>query len=163
MTEQEYQKYKQITQKICKGDERWNDLLHDVLIQLAENKKFNEMEEKQRVYFFVRAITNQFYSHNSYFYRQYKQKNFFINIDERIEIPEVDYKEPYTIEWVEERLADKLNDNPDDWYDIGIFRLYMEHKKLEKLHRKTQIPKYSLRETIKSMKNWLRQEWDRLN
>ena len=51
------------------------------------------------------------------------------------------------------------NRNRDFWYNKGIFELYLEHKKLEHIHRLTKIPKYSLRETLKEMKLWINNKW----
>lgn len=163
MTEKEYQKYRKIAIKICKNDERTMDLFHDVLIQLSTNQKFQELSEDQRKFFFIRAISNQFYSNNSYFYREYRQKNNTTQFSESHEQPETEYQEPLTMEWVQETLQKRLEEKPEDWYDVGIFRLYIEHKKLETIHRKTTIPKYSLRITINSMKKWLKEEWAKLN
>jgi len=41
----------------------------------------------------------------------------------------------------------------------GIFRLYLKHRKLEPIHRQTKIPKYSLRQTLKDMKEFIKQKW----
>jgi hypothetical protein len=42
---------------------------------------------------------------------------------------------------------------------VGIFRLYLQHRKLEPIHRQTKIPKYSLRITLKEMKEWIKNKW----
>jgi DNA-directed RNA polymerase specialized sigma24 family protein len=162
MTTQEYNEYKKVALKICKNDERTEDLFHDVLIQLSENKKYQTLEKKQKLYFFIRAISNQYYSNNSAFYRQYRRtETQELNIN--LEIIEQEYQENPTMEWVNETLDEQMKLNKDFWYEAGIFKLYIEHRKLEPLHKRTQIPKYSLRKTINDVKEILRTKWDESN
>lgn len=158
MLERRYREYKELAKRITKGDERHIDLLHDVLINLESNEKWNNLPTKEeQMYFLTRAITNQYYSNNSYFNKTYRKFNA-----EATEIPEV-LDEPYierpSIEWVNNTLENELKLNPDNWYNIGIFKMYMEHRKIELIHKKTKIPKYSIRDTIKQMKSWLKKEW----
>lgn len=166
MLERRYREYKQLAKQITKGDERYIDLLHDVLLQLTTNEKWNNLKTKQEeMYFLTRTLTNQYYSSTSPFHRTYRKFN-----TEAIDIPEVP-DEPYfetpSIEWINNLLDAELKANPDNWYNIGLFKLYMQHTKIEPIHKKTRIPKYSIRETIKQMKSWIKQkweeEWDRLN
>ena len=110
------------------------------------------------MYFLTRAITNQFYSNNSKFKRTYR-----IFSSEAIDIPEevdVPYQDRPSIEWLNNLLETELKTNPQNWYNIGLFKLYMEHKKIEPIHKKTKIPKYSIRETIKQMKSWIKLKWE---
>jgi hypothetical protein len=158
MNQTQYDKYKKIILKICKNDERSEDLLQDVLLQLSLNVKYNALSEKERVFFFIRTVQNQYYSNNSSFqrtYRKYVFEQLPVNYDPKTE----EYKEIPTLEWIEETLDTELNDNPDKWYEIGIFRLYLQHRKLEVIHRQTKIPKYSLRQTLKEMKEFIKQKW----
>lgn len=158
MNQTQYDKYKKIILKICKNDERAEDLLQDVLLQLSSNIKYNALSEKERVFFFIRTVQNQYYSNNSSFqrtYRKYVFEQLPVNYDPKTE----EYKEIPTIEWIEETLDTELKDNPERWYEIGIFRLYLQHRKLEVIHRQTQIPKYSLRQTLKQMKGWINLKW----
>jgi DNA-directed RNA polymerase specialized sigma24 family protein len=158
MNQTQYDKYKKIILKICKNDERAEDLLQDVLLQLSSNIKYNALSEKERVFFFIRTVQNQYYSNNSSFqrtYRKYVFEQLPVNYDPKTE----EYKETPTIDWIEETLDQELNDNPERWYEVGIFRLYLQHRKLEPIHRQTKIPKYSLRITLKEMKEWIKNKW----
>ncbi len=158
MTNELYNKLKLITQKITRGDELNEDLFHDVLIQLSNNEKYNQLNEKQKVYYFVRAITNQYYSTTSYFFKTYKKIQFTeFNID--IVKEDEPYEETPSIEWINEILDNELLINPKSWYNIGLFRLYMEHNNINKVHKQTTIPKYSVRLTIKIMKELLNNKW----
>jgi HD superfamily phosphohydrolase len=155
---QKYNELKKIAYKICKNNQNTNDLLHDVLLQLTFNETYNALDEKSKVFFFIRTITNQYHSNNSSYHKTYKKHSFQeipINYDNKDE----EYNELPTISWITETLDEELRINPTFWYNHGIYTLYLEHKKLEKLHRLTQIPKYSLRITLKEMKEWLNYKW----
>lgn len=158
MNNQKYQQLKQIAKKICRNDENSEDLLHDILIQLETNKTYNTLSDNDKVYFFVRAMQNQYYSKNSQYHKTYR-KYVFDEIPINYEVEEIEYRELPTMDWIIETLDKELKANKDFWYEHGIYNLYLQHKKLEVLHRKTQIPKYSLRQTLSEMKQWLNQKW----
>jgi len=159
MLEQRYKQYRELARKITKGDERHIDLLHDVLIQLDTNEKWNNLKtQKEQMYFLTKTITNQFYSNNSKFQKTYRKFS-----SQAIDIPDVEdvpYQDKPSLEWLNKLLETELKTNPKNWYNIGLFKLYMEHKKIEPIHKKTKIPRYSIRETIKQMKVWVKQKWD---
>lgn len=162
MNQTEYDKYRKIILKICGEDEKSEDLLHDILIQLSTNVKYNTLSEKERVFFFIRVIKNQFYSNNSKFQRTYK-KNILEELPANYDVRQEDYVETPTMDWIQETLDQELKDNPDNWYQVGIFRLYLQHRKLEPIHRQTRIPKYSLRQTLNDMKEWIKNKWIEYN
>jgi DNA-directed RNA polymerase specialized sigma24 family protein len=158
MTQTQYEKYRTTILKICGNDEKAEDLLHDILLQLSSNTTYNSLDDKSKLFFFVRTVQNQYWSNNSKFQRTYKKYIFEqlpVNYDPKTE----EYKERPTMDWIEETLDQELNDNPERWYEVGIFRLYLQHRKLEPIHRQTQIPKYSLRQTLKDMKEWINNKW----
>lgn len=161
MLERRYREYKDLAKRITKGDERHIDLLHDILITLETNDKWNNLHTKEeQMYFLTRAIQNQYYSNNSKFQRTYRKFNAdIISGLETLEVPDEPYIERPSIEWVNALLENELKDNPENWYNIGLFKMYMEHRKIEPIHKKTQIPRYSIRDTIKQMKSWLKEEW----
>ena len=158
MNQKQYEKYKKVIIKICGGDEKAEDLLHDILLQLESNHKYNSLDEQSKLYFFIRTAQNQYYSNNSIFKRTYK-KYYFEEIPVNYDPKDEEYKELPTIDWIRETLENELAINKDFWYNKGIFELYLEHKKLEHIHRRTHIPKYSLRATLKEMKVWLNNKW----
>lgn len=151
-----YNEYLEIVKKITKHDEKSEDLLHDVLIQLSENKKYQELNQFEKKWFFIRTIQNQYNSKTSSFYRQYK-KHVFEQI-QNIEIIDEEYIEPISIEDVNNFLDSELNKNPNKWYEIGLFKMYMKEKKIDLINKKTRIPKYSIRLTINDMKKWIQQK-----
>lgn len=158
MDNKRYIKFKKLALKITKNDERTEDLLHDVLIELQSNKKWNEIKNNdEQLYFLSRVLSNQFNSNNSKFYRTYKKYKF--EESDVQETSDTSFKEKPTLEWVNEILDKELKDNPENWYNIELFKLFLEFKKIELIHKKTQIPKYSIRKTIKEMKKWINNKW----
>lgn len=159
MLNKRYGQYKELAKKITKGDERYLDLLHDVLIQLETNVKWNDLSnEKEQLYFLTRVLSNQFYSNNSKFHKTYRKFN-----SEPFDLPDKpdeDYTDRPSIEWVNNLLEIERQSNPDKWYDIGLFKMYMTDRKIDLIHKKTRIPKYSIRNTIREMKAWVKLKWN---
>jgi hypothetical protein len=159
MLEKRYEQYRELARKITKGDERYIDLLHDVLIQLETNEKWNNLQTpKEQMYFLTRTLINQYYSNNSHFNKTYRK--FSSEITDIPEEEDTPYQEKPSIEWINNLLDNELNTNPDNWYNIGLFKLYMEHRSIEPIHKKTKIPRYSIRDTIKQMKGWIKTKWN---
>jgi len=158
MNQSLYNSLREIVFKITKGDERTNDLFHEVMIQLLNNKKYQLLNDNDKRYYFTRAILNQYYSNTSFFHKNYK-KHKFIELDSNIDIVDEEYDELPTLSWIYDTLEQELIDNPDSWYNIGLFKLYLELKKISKVHLKTKIPKYSIRITIKEMKEFINIKW----
>jgi len=159
MLERRYKQYRLLAERITKNDERHIDLLHDVLIQLSTNEKWNNLStEEEQMFFLTRTIQNQFYSNNSKFQRTYRK--FSSEITDIPETEDIEYYERPSVEWLNNLLDIELKKDPDNWYKIGLFKLYMEHKKIEPIHKKTLIPRYSIRDTIKQMKSFIKQKWD---
>jgi hypothetical protein len=158
MLEQRYKQYRELAKRITKGDERYIDLLHDILIQLSTNEKWNNLQTpEEQMYFLTRTITNQYYSNNSKFQRTYRKFS-----TESVDIPDTideEYYERPSVEWINDLLDNELKTNPNNWYNIGLFKLYMEHRRIEPIHKKTMIPRYSIRDTIKNMKLWIKIKW----
>lgn len=156
--EEQYKKYREIVIKITKDSDKADDLLHDVLLQLDKNEKYKALPIKEQTYFFVRTIQNQFYSNNSLFqrtYNRYKYEEF----NASLEVKQDPYHETPSMEWLNETLEKELQTNKNFWYNYGLFKMYLEHKKIEPIHQKTRIPKYSIRNTINEMKLWARKKW----
>jgi hypothetical protein len=109
------------------------------------------------MYFLTRTLINQYYSNNSHFNKTYRK--FSSEITDIPEEEDTPYQEKPSIEWINNLLDNELNTNPDNWYNIGLFKLYMEHRSIEPIHKKTKIPRYSIRDTIKEMKGWIKTKW----
>ena len=157
-----YNKLRKIAHKICKSDDNTDDLMHDVLIQLDTNKVYNTLSEKDKVFFFIKAIKNQYYSNHSQYHKTYR-KYIFQEIPINYDPKDKPFNELPTLDWITETLDSELVSNPNFWYNHGIYNLYLKHRKLEVLHRLTKIPRYSLRMTLREMKEWLNYKWEKYN
>jgi hypothetical protein len=73
--------------------------------------------------------------------------------------PDTTYHDKPTIEWINKLLENELNTNPENWYNVKLFKLYLEHKKIDPIHKQTRIPKYSIRNTVNEMKIWINKKW----
>lgn len=159
MKETEYNKYLKASKKITSNHELATDLMHDILIMLQKNNKFNNLSEKDRLFFFVRAMKNQFYSNSSYYTRTYK-KYEFDELVEKNDMVEHIYDEEPTLDWIKETFESELKKNPDFWYNKGIFELWVKHDGfIERVHKQTKIPRYALKDTISYMKEWIKIKW----
>jgi hypothetical protein len=159
MKQTEYNKYLKATKKITSNDSQAEDLMHDVLIMLQNNAKFNNLSEKDRLFFFVRAMQNQYYSNSSHYTRTYK-KYQFQEMVENYDVVEYIYEEQPTLDWIKETLESELKINPQFWYNKGIFELWLEHEGfIERVHKQTKIPRYSIKDTIAFMKGWIKIKW----
>ncbi len=159
MEYQTYKKYLQISKTICGNDERAQDLLHDTLIQFTKNQKFNTLSQKDRVFYITTALKNQYYSNNSSFNRTYR-KYKFDEIPDRYEIVDTEYDEAPTLDWITETLNKELKDNPTFWYNKGLFDIWMEHNCIiDRVHKQTKIPKYSIIDTIEGVKSFIKDKW----
>lgn len=160
MEEKRYREYIALAKKITKGDGKYQDLLHDVLIQLDNNEKWNNIFTKEeKMYYLSRALRNQFYSNNSKFQRTYKR--FVFDQIEGIEQIDIEYQEKPTIDWIKEMLEKQLETDPKFWYNKGIFELWMEHNGfIDRVYKQTKIPKYSLIETINEVKQLIKNKWE---
>lgn len=149
--------------KITNNDPKAEDLMHDVLLQLQNNEKYNLMEGKDRLYFFIRAVQNQFYSNSSGFVRKYKRYSF-VELKDTFDIEEDIYIEKPSIEWIKETLEAEAQRNPDFWYRKGIFELWLKHNGfIERVHKQTTIPRYEIKDVVNKMKAWLNQKWKQEN
>lgn len=159
MTKTEYDKMLKAVIKITNNDNRAEDLMHDVLIQLNKNVKYNLMNEKTRLYFFIRAVQNQYYSNSSSFVRKYKRYSFE-ELKDTFDIETDIYNERPSLEWIYETLNQETEKNADFWYDKGIFELWLKHNGfIERVHKQTTIPRYEIKDVVNRMKLWLNQKW----
>ena len=134
--------------------------MHDVLVMLLKNEKFNNLSSKDKLFFFVRSMTNQFNSKSSHYTRNYK-KYTFQEIQSDFDVEDTIYEEEPTLDWISEIMEQEVHINPDFWYEKGIFELWIKHKGfIERIHRQTKIPRYSIKETIEQTKKWIKQKWE---
>ena len=156
-----YKELVSITDKICNDNNESPDLLHCVLEQLLKNNKFKVMEDKEKFYFFVRAVKNNYFSQTSPYYYQYKKvssKETIQDIEYFVGTPDEDYVEELPdINWVYAQL-ESLN-----WFDRDLFLMWMELGSLTAVSRKTTIPLNSVGRYINITKQNLIEKWQNRN
>ena len=146
-----YNELKNICNKFSTPEEV-DDLLHLCIEQFMKNKKVQDIPDKERLYFFVKLVKNQYHSKSSsyhYTYRKY-QFNELVEYD----IPEVEYEEePFNLKWVKEQLK------TIDWYYGRLFELYIEEGcSVTKLSKRTTIPINSVSRDINKVRRILKQK-----
>jgi hypothetical protein len=163
MTEKQYRQFLKASKNITNNDKDAQDLMHDVLIMLDKNETFNNLSNSDKLFFFIRAIKNQFNSNSSYYTRNYK-KYSFTELNKDFDVSDTIYEEKPSLDWIKEIMEQEIHKNPDFWYQKGIFELWIEHKGfIERIHKQTRIPRYSIKETIDGTKKWINQKWKEQN
>lgn len=146
-----YNELKNICNKFSTPEEV-DDLLHLCIEQFMKNKKVHNIPDKERLYFFVKLVKNQYHSKSSsyhYTYRKY-QFNELVEYD----TPDVEYEETqFNLNWVKEELK-KI-----DWYYGRLFELYIEEGcSVTKLSKRTTIPINSVSRDINKVRRHLKQK-----
>ena len=128
---------KLICNKITRSDDV-HDLLHLCIEQLLKNQKVRTLPDKEKLYFFARIVRNNYSSHSSPYYHQYKKYQFTEFKD--IEIVEVEYTEsPITLEWVNNKI--NTDKRTDMWYFARLFQIYLEEGcSIKNTSKRTTIP-----------------------
>ncbi len=151
-----------ITKKVVKNESEVDDVFQCVVEQvLLKDKKLDTIDDKQKLYYFIRVVKNNYYSKTSSYYYQYKKSSTHnLQFDETIyeNIPVEPYKENLpTMEWVNEQLKDL------DWFSRDLFLLWLDMGSLTAVSKQTTIPLNSVGRYIKDIKIILKERWQKLN
>lgn len=141
--EQNIEKLKHITYKVAK--EINEDLFQVCIEQLLKNPKSNNLTDKERLYFFVKIVKNNFYSKSSQYYYAYTKYQF--SELSQIEIAD---EEPNTfdeLEWVHSQIdKDKKTKN---WYYARLMEIFIEEGgSIMNTTKRTTIPRNSVSRDI---------------
>lgn len=156
-----YAELVKITDKVCNDPHDAPDLLHCVLEQVLKNIKMRDMNDKERFYFFVRMLKNNYHSKTSPYYYQHKKvttKETTKDIETFEDIPDTEYEEELPdMEWVYSQL-EHLN-----WFDRDLFVMWLELGSLTAVSKKTTIPLNSVGRYINITKQNLIKLWQNRN
>ncbi len=145
--------------KMCNDVETREDLFHDILLQMENNHKFQQLDDKQKTYFFIGIVRRQVYSTNSSYYRTYK-KYSMTELKEIPDVPDEEYQESMDIEWIKNILEEEVKKDKEFWYDKKMFEIYLENKGIiERVYKQTRIPRYSIIESVDRTKKLINQRW----
>lgn len=135
-----------------------DDLFMCVVEQLLnKSQQIDEIDDKQKLYYFIRVIKNNYNSKTSrYHYEMRKNNHHHTTLLEDITEHFVD--DPYTetipdMIWVENQL------NRLEWWEKDIFLLWVELGTLTKVSQQTSIPINSVGRYINKIKLKLRKLW----
>lgn len=150
------------TKKICKCNDEHKDLYQSVMEQLLKKHKvLDDMGDKEKMYYFVRVVKNNFFSKSSVYHYQHKKSSSVVNyVDDmgQYELIDEPYKETLPdMEWVYKQL-DTL-----DWFSRDIFLMWLELGSLTAVAKQTTIPLNSVGRYIKEVKLKLKERWHKLN
>ncbi len=151
-----------ITKKVVKNEQEVDDVFQCVVEQvLNKDKKLDGIDDKQKLFYFIRVVKNNYFSKTSSYYYQYKKNiNNTLQFDEGLyeNIPNEPYKEHLpTMEWVHEQLKEL------DWFSRDLFLLWIEVGSLTAVSKQTTIPLNSVGRYIKEIKMILKKRWQELN
>lgn len=156
-----YRELEQITRNIVKDRNEAGDLLHCVIEQILRKNALDVLMERERIFYFIRVLKNNYYSKTSPYYYQYKKKGAsetYFDTEYYENLPEIPYTEHVpTIEWVYQELEHL------SWFDKDLFLLWMELGTLTAVSKKTTIPLNSVGRYINQIKQQLIKKWEDQN
>jgi RNA polymerase sigma factor (sigma-70 family) len=145
--------------EIVSNPDEADDLYQSVVEQLLRKPdKIDKVTDKEKYYFFIRVIRNNYFSKTSPYHYQYRkpsEKNIQIKEDilEQIEDEEYNEEQP-SMEWVKNELQHL------DWFSRDLFLLWLELNTISNVSRQTQIPLNSVSRYINKIKKELKKRWD---
>lgn len=117
-----HEELNKICKRIAKGED-YDDLLQLCVEQFINNKRVNDVPDKEKLFFFTRIVLNNFNSKTSHYYRQYKKFNF--SSIENVELEYLEYEEsPIDLNWVNKQIEKDKKDG--DWYYSRLFEIYIQ-------------------------------------
>ena len=139
------------------ADELYSEFLLSIS-ELNEDKLINLYIKNELRYYLIRIILNQYKSNSSRYFRQIKKKYTKI-IDYAVFLGHMDNQETILTDlsnnWLEflNKKIETLH-----WYDKTIFKMYIDDNlSMKKIADKIGIPESSIKSTIKSVRNYLKE------
>lgn len=144
--------------RIISNDADVDDLFMCVVEQLLKkSEQIDDIDDKQKIYYFIRVIKNNYNSKTSrYHYEMRKNNHHHRPLLEDIteQIVDEPYKETIPdMMWVEKQL------NSLEWWERDIFLLWVELGTLTRVSKQTSIPINSVGRYINKIKLKLRKLW----
>lgn len=152
-----YELLSHTSRQIIKDDVYADDLFHSVVEQmLSKPNKIDKLSDKEKMYYFVRIVKNNYYSNTSPFHYKIRRHNQNNEVweDKYDEIPDTEYNDDLpSMEWVKNQLIQM------DWFSRDLFLLWMELGTLTKVSKQTTIPINSVGGYINKIKQELQKKW----
>lgn len=150
-----YSKLEQICKRVSKGAP-FDDLCQCCIEQFLKNKRTPTLEEKDKLFFFTKIVTNNYNSTSSPYHAQYRKFKF--SEIEDFNIPEeVTEESVIDVKWVLNELEEL------GWYYKRLMELYIEEgASISKLSKRTTIPLNSVSRDINKARKFLRKQRNKL-
>ena len=122
---------------------------------LKKTTLLDTLTDKDRLYYFIRVVKNNYFSKTSPYYYQHKKVSCNdVKVDVIKDIPD----EPYVEElpdmfWVHKQLEDL------DWFSRDLFLMWLELGTITAVSKQTTIPLNSVGRYIKNIKLELKEKW----
>lgn len=139
------------------ADELYSEFLLSIS-EMDEEKLIKLYESGELKFYLLRIIVNQYKSNSSRYYRQIKKKYTKI-IDYAVFLEHNDDTQTIVNELSDNWLV-FLNEKIEKlhWYDKTIFQMYInDNLSMKKIADKIKIPESSIKSTIKSVRNYLKE------
>jgi len=145
--------------EIVSNPDEADDLYQSVVEQLLRKPdKIDKVTDKEKYYFFIRVIRNNYFSKTSPYHYQYRkpsEKNIQVKEDILEQIEDEEYNDELPdMEWVKNELQHL------DWFSRDLFLLWLELNTISNVSRQTQIPLNSVSRYINKIKKELKKRWD---
>ena len=151
--ENNYDRLYQITKYISKNNDV-EELFQVCIEQVYKNKKFQDLIEEHKFFFWARIVRNNYYSFSSPYGRLYKNRQTEDFKDPNI--PDVEYEEFDELKWVEEQIS--LDKKTPNWYYARLFEIYIDQGcSISKTSKKTTIPLNSVSRDVNKYRKWLKE------
>jgi DNA-directed RNA polymerase specialized sigma24 family protein len=144
-----YYELLKIAKKYTKNDDWASELLHEVILQMYNQKEFNcKTDDNSIKYYIIRIIMVNWCYPSSPFYRKYK--NYNLNaVDLKGFEMQAEEMEAFESEEIYKLLEENYSEL--DWFRKSLFDMYLSlNKSMIAVSRKTNIPFQSISRYIKS-------------
>lgn len=174
-----YEEIVQWARNMTKNDELYEELAHYSIQSFMENKRYNEIIEKDEREpefgharaFILSIMRNSWYGRKSEFTRYHKahradigqrKRNVtdikFNSLLEDRDDEEYDHDQDFKIEAIMGILEEMSIDTEKLWFNAKLFQMYLEDPNYSSLSRKTDIPRTSISNAVQEAKDYIREE-----
>lgn len=174
-----YEEIVQWARNMTKNDELYEELAHYSIQSFMENKRYNEIIEKDEREpefgharaFILSIMRNSWYGRKSEFTRYHKahradigqrKRNVtdikFNSLLEDRDDEVYDHDQDFKIEAIMGILEEMSIDTEKLWFNAKLFQMYLEDPNYSSLSRKTDIPRTSISNAVQEAKDYIREE-----
>ena len=149
-----------IAKNVMRNDKEYRDVAHEVIISFMNNKKaLTLITNGEALKYIAGMIHLSAYSKTSPYGYKKEINNELINLEDieyRIAYEEIDYDE--NIDILLTKIETILEEKKDIklWFNITLFRKWLECNNFSKLSRETNIPRKTISRSVKEAINYIK-------